>query len=458
LSGVLGEIHRQIVRFGYDVVFKRTRAHGLLQEYLGSERADAEKVGEIQRAGLRELVEHAYTTVPYYRRLFAELGLKPGDIDSVDDLQKLPLLERRQLQENLDDFISEAIAKSEVKYFDTSGSTGKPLVFAYDSDYWTRRTANLLRTEMMCGYKPGDRVVYIYGMDYNCPEHRSLISRAKDRLLHNVVWLDAFRLSRESMGDYARFIARFRPMMLIGFTSALTLVARGCKSLGVRYDSVRAIETVGELLTSGDRELLEDAFGGKVFDRYGAEELGVIAHECDQHTGLHVMSELNYVELVDGNGGRVPEGERGVVVVTNLANFAMPMIRYKLDDVATAVGGRCACGRSFPLIRMEGGRVSDIISTPSGKMAHGEYFTRVATVLGNILRFQAVQDARDHILLRVVPSGPFDAEAAREKLQKIFTEDLDPALRCDVEMCELSDLMAASGKYRYVISKVPAEF
>jgi phenylacetate-CoA ligase len=458
MSGLLAGLHRRILKLGYSAAFARTRTYRLLEEYLINEWLGAERLAEIQRLGLKRLIEHAYSTVPYYRRLFEELGLRPADIDSTDDLQKLPLLEKRQLQEDLDDFISEAVPRSRLKYYDTSGSTGKPLVFAYDSEYWVRRTANLLRTEMMCGYEPGDRLVYVYACDYDSPEHRSMRERLKDRIVYNRIWIDAFRLTREKLERYARVIACFKPKMVIGFTSGLVLVARAAESLGMRYRSVGAVETLGELLTSEDRVLLEKVFGCRVFDRYGAEEVGVLAHECAEHTGLHVMQELNYIELVDREGSRVPTGEEGVVVVTNLGNLAMPLIRYKLEDVARFVGEVCPCGRSFPLLRMVGGRVGGFITTPSGKMAHGEYFTRIMTNLKNVLRFQVFQDSPAHILVRIVPSGPLELAEVKRKLQEIIRKDLDPALECEVEFCELSDLAAGSGKFRYVVSEVPGRF
>ena len=208
------------------------------------------------------------------------------------------------------------------------------------------------------------------------------------------------------------------------------------------------------------RELIERVFGAPVFNRYGSREVGDMACECDQHRGLHVSTPTHYIEIVRDGGTAARPGEIGEVLVTLLTNFAMPLIRYRIGDLAAWSEEPCTCGRAWPLLKSVVGRVTDTFLTAKGTRIHGEYFTHLFYFRDWIRQFQVVQVGYDEILLKVVlKDGMLNLpESKKYEVQEIEQKTrlvMGPACRIDWQVTsEISP--TASGKRRYTISKVVA--
>jgi phenylacetate-CoA ligase len=201
-------------------------------------------------------------------------------------------------------------------------------------------------------------------------------------------------------------------------------------------------------MSDAERETVESVFGRVVFDRYGCEEVSVIASECPAHDGLHVAAEGVFVEVLDGD-----ETTPGRVVITDLVNRGMPFIRYEIGDLATTASGACACGRGLPRLGRVFGRTSDILYAPDGRRISGISILDTFVIhVDGVKQAQIVQDALDHITLRVVPSDAYSddtAEELRSTARRIFGNDM----RCSVERVPRIE-PTPRGKYQFSICRI----
>jgi phenylacetate-CoA ligase len=201
------------------------------------------------------------------------------------------------------------------------------------------------------------------------------------------------------------------------------------------------------MLLPGKREILEDTFRGKVFDRYGCREVSVIASECEYHSGLHVNADTLIVE-VDAAPG-LPAG-MGRVLVTDLLNRSMPLIRYEIGDLASLdTDMRCPCGRSLPLIGNIQGRTSDFLRLPSGRMIAGPSLALLAADMRDVRQVQFIQTADPaHVTLKVV-AGTGYSQRTEEELRRRMQPYLEKESSLTIVTAD-SIPSEPSGKYRFV--------
>lgn len=408
-----------------------------------------------QDKALADLLSHALSQVPFYRGKVP--GITPESVASSPRvaLASFPVLEKRDVRSHIDSLTCE-MARGTFENL-TGGSTGEPVRFRQDGVYLTNAIAATMLFYQWAGIPRGASQVKLWGAPRDLGTGNVARRRRVADWLFNRITLDAFDMSESSIRSYAEKIARSRPLCIEGYADALHQVAIRIEGLGIRMNPPSAIVSSAGTLSPQMREAIESAFGAKVFDRYGAREVGGIAAECDRHQGLHVFGETGVVEIVDGDGFPVSEGEEGEVLVTALHNFTMPMIRYRIGDRAVRGGDLCGCGRPYPLLERVAGRSESCIRKPGGGVVLPEFFIHVIGVEyndGSIERFQVVQESIDRITVVVVPSpGAGERALARES-------EMRARIRQMVGECEVSFVLADSikptptGKYLYVVSKL----
>lgn len=439
-------------------VFYATRAsrfparEAAFQSLMRSQWLSADALRDQQWRDLQALLAHAWANVPYYREVFDRLGARPEDIRGEADLARLPLLTKTIIQEQGDRLKARDLGAIPGVYRNhTGGSTGTPLSFWQDANYFAWGMAELDRNFRMTGYRPGWRQAFLWGSDYDSRAHVGFKGRLHDLIL-NLRWYNTFAIRASDVRRIADELVRFRPHLLVGYVSSLTMLATLIREQGLQAPRPRAIQTSAEVLTPDARTLLEDVFQSRCFDRYGCREVGNVAHECDAHDGLHLLVESSVVEFVpsaDDPGTRQ-------IVVTNVRNHAMPFIRYATGDTGTPLGGAapCACGRGLPRMRNLNGRVSDVIVAPGGRFIHGEFFTHLFYGAEGVRQFQVEQVTVPELVVRVAASSTDAFAAIRDKVQPLILEHGDPAFLVRWEQVDHIP-PAASGKYRFTLSRVP---
>jgi len=232
----------------------------------------------------------------------------------------------------------------------------------------------------------------------------------------------------------------------------LEALARFAESREINDLRFRAIRSSAETLRPHQRECIERVFCSPVYNFYGSREVNNLAAECPEHRRLHLISTWRYVEIVDRQGCRVPDGQPGLVAVTDLSNFAMPFVRYLNEDVARLSPEPCPCGRSSPVLEELLGRSSDLIRTREGEMIHGEFFTHLFYGRNDVRQFQIRQTAAGRLVVRYVPNAETAHEFMRDVQRKI-RERMGEGTGVDVFPCEQIPV-PPSGKHRFTICEL----
>lgn len=370
--------------------------------------ATAEQVRELQRQRLAELLLHAKQNVPLYRERFQDASFQHSGDVTLDTLRSLPTLTREDLQ-NHSEYLRAFGWKSDRLIRNSSGgSSGTPVMVWQDQAYRDELLASAWISDSMQGWRFGDRVAMLWGS----PKDLKLVRSIKSRLLtraRRVRFYDAFAMGPDRMEQFHRELQGYRPHVLIGYASALALFARHLLDAGYRPKyPLASIISSAECLSERKRRLIETCFQVPVFNRYGSREVGCIASECSERNGLHLHPLDNVVEVVDPTTKEPLVGRPGKVLITALTNFAMPLIRYELGDIAVLSERQCGCGFPGQLLETVVGRTSDFIQAPTGRQIHGEYFTHAFYGLNTVRQFQFVQKSKTDYLLRLVITPEFD--------------------------------------------------
>ena len=372
--------------------------------------ADADRVRRYQEQQLRRLVRHAYARVPFYRRWFDAAGVRPDEIITLDDLARLPVLTKAVLRETpVTERLDVQTTPEDCYLTETSGSTGQPTVILKDAHaiFSVAGWGSPMMVSRWLGRR-GWRMMTLLQRDQGTIE-AAMVS-ALPRILLRVAEADALADPSVQIAQ----INAFHPDLLISYPSTLRNLALYARDRAVTVYQPASIIWTAEVLDPPTQALVRETFArSELFTAYGSTEAGLTALECAHHRGAHVISTRAIVELL-ADGKPVPPGEPGEVVVTDLTNFASPVIRYSgLGDVARWSAARCPCGRALPLLEIIEGRRVDSFVLPTGKIVHPYTLTWAMKDVPGILQYQLVQDEPDRVrvlLARIDTDGQKAAE------------------------------------------------
>lgn len=406
----------------------------------------AEEVKAYQEKRLHVLIKHAYEHIPYYRRVMQFRGLRPRDIRGLEDLAKLPVLNKETLRREWKALIADGTDPTAVSVRQTGGTTGEPLKVARDCSNGVYENAAFRRGLALSGHRQGESLVKLFGGTLGlAPIRRLDVLKAR---LAGEVFLAAFELRRENVHEYLSSIRCSGARFLRGYTSAITLLAKLMKETDERLQ-LQAIFPTAETLYDHQRDLIKERLGD-VFEYYGCGELNSIAFECSAHQGLHISQEHALLEILR-DGEAVPEGEMGAVTMTTLQNYTMPLIRYQNSDVAILTSEPCPCGRSLTRIARIMGRMNDLLRTTDGELVSGAFIPHLFRTTTGIEQVQVIQETRERIVVKVV-RGPEFAEAEIDGVVKTIRRYLGD-VAVDIEYVS-SIPTTGAGKLRSVISRV----
>jgi phenylacetate-CoA ligase len=377
-----------------------------LREFERTQWLPADELRRLQLARLRALLIHAYNRCPFYRQRLDQAGLAPHDVNRLEDLRVLPPLEKREIQENRERMVARDWPRADLLANQTGGSTGAPVPFFLSGDRKCSRAAATTRHNRWAGWEIGDKVAVIWGASRDRPL-TGWRSRLRDALLRRPLWLDTARLTPEGMQEFHAALLRYRPRIIQAYARSAVLFARYLRARGLQPHRPHSLVTSAEVLEADDRRLLEETFGCPVFNRYGCREVSVVASECPAHTGLHTMAEGLFIEI-EGRHGPAAPGEIGRILVTDLLNYAMPLVRYRIGDLGAWAEGNCPCGRGLPRLRNVAGRVTDFLVAQDGSLVSGVYLaTYVVAQRPSLGQVQIIQDRAGAVRYRLKPGRDF---------------------------------------------------
>jgi phenylacetate-CoA ligase len=413
---------------------------------------------ELQDEKLRRLVRHAYRSVPYYRVQMQQAKLHPEDIRGQADLHKLPFLSKADVRKHLHfDILQEGVSHADILKVTTSGSTGEPFVCYADRAQLEFRWAATLRSQEWTGYRFGDPTFRLWHQTIGMSKSQIAKERT-DAWFCNRSFFPVFELSEKALANAVEVIEARRPTLIDGYAEAFNVLAQYLEARGGLNFSPKALMSSAQSMPPSSRAIIEKAFGCKVFDKYGSREFSGLAYESSAHNGHLVVAEGYIIELlVDGRPAE--PGEVGEVVVTDLNNFCMPFIRYRIGDLAVALDNSepSACGRGLPRIGEIQGRVQSIVLGMDGRFVPGSFFPHVLKDYDYaIKRFQIVQEEVGAIKFHVVKGSRY-SDATLAEIKQLFYQYLGDGLRIEV-VFEDNIALVRTGKHLASVSKLAVDF
>ncbi len=409
----------------------------------------AERLREHVAAALADMVRHAAAHVPHYRELFSREGLDPASIRAPEDLARLPLLTKLDLQAHPEAFLDERIPLRRFARLGTSGTTGAPLqLYRTDEAAQTSFAFFEARCRRPAGMEFGRLPFIMMGGQLVAPATRTRPPFWAYNHAWKQLYLSSYHLSDRNLPHYVRELRRRPYHAILGYPSSLHALARFMIDAGETPLALRCAITSSETLFDHQRQDIERAFGCRVFDQYGAGELCVFAAECG-HGAMHLSPDYGLVEVLDEAGRPAPRGQVGELVCTSLINFGQVFIRYRIGDRGALTDRRCPCGSALPIIERLEGRVDEVLTTPDGRRIGR--LDPVFKGVAHVRECQIVQEAPDRFTVRVVPGAGYHDEDGAKIRQNLA--DRIGAARITVECVERIE-RTASGKFPAVISRV----
>ena len=413
-----------------------------------------EKLRKYQFKQINTLLQHCVQHRPYYQEVLGN-GIT---LDGVSEEQwlNIPILTRDRLQQAGERLRTKVLPpdQGKVARHRTSGSTGKPvetLSTEITSFFWNVFT---LREHLWHQHDLSGKLAVIrFTQDERAKPPQGIRSMGWGRATTGVfetgssVMLSIFT----PIAEQVAWLQREEPQYILTHPSVLTELALYCQREGVRLPSLHAVETISEALPEGLRELCHEVWGVKLVDMYSTIELGYLALQCPEHDHYHVQSEGVLLEVLDDDGKPCAPGEIGRVIVTDLHNYAFPLIRYEVGDYAE-VGEPCDCGRGLPVLKHIKGRYRNILTTPDGERRYPQLGIQDLHEIAPVQQFQAIQHTIIDIEIKLVLSRPLQLEEI-EKLTARFHHMLGSDYDFDIQQVE-SLQRSASGKYEEFISKL----
>lgn len=423
------------VIFPLSLRLTRSRCYDVYQDMLKLERQHCDDIAALQLERARNLLEHAYNNVPFYREAMDKQGFAPAALTSIEQLAALPELSKAKIQRNFPDRITaQNLASDDWKYVSTRGTSDRLITI---QDFGKRD--NVRATELRAAHLSGDYRVgkvwaeippdvcsivcgdegepdeSVFGYAWEILKQRQF---RQDRSISNLRGLIERRwlyrrhvyppfgtagtnLDEEKLSSYVAWIRADRPFLLKALPTYLYKIAQYVKQQQMEPLPVDCVKPMGATVSPVMRQKISAAFSGEYREDYGSSEFGNIACDCEVGDGLHVFSDSYVVEVVDDNGPLAP-GQVGRLLITDLSNYAQPMIRYQIGDLGSISLEPCGCGRTSPRLTVKG-RVEDALKT-----ADNNYFTSDDAMdyfyaIDGVDQFQLVERQPKQLELVVVP-------------------------------------------------------
>lgn len=437
----------------YGFMWKRRRFGGIFKSELSNamerEKFTKKEWEQYKQSRFSEIVNHAFTTIPFYINKKTELGLTNDLITniSVSDISKLPFLEKDDLRKfGTSDLLCKQLPGNG-EYFSSSGSTGTPTKIFYSAkmhQQWNaifmarvRQWAGI-NQHMARGMIGGRRVVT--NANAAPPYYRY-------NIFEKQVYFSAYHLSPASISDYVQGMKKFKIEYMTGYAVSIYLLALYIKQQKINAPDLKAVITSSEKLTHEMRRVMMEVFNCKVYDGWSGVEACALVSECE-YGSLHISEDAGLLEILDENGKEVLAGETGEVVCTGFLNYHQPFIRYKIGDrMKKSEIQSCECGRHMPVIDEIEGRSEDVVTGPDGRQMvrfHGIFID-----IGKIERAQVIQHALSEIELLIQTAEKLTLAEIKMLKQRLISQ-LGEVNIVITEVLKIPQ--TPNGKYKAVIS------
>ena len=409
-----------------------------------------DKLRKYQEDQVKKFIAFAVSNVPYYQKLFSQHNLSINDIKSIEDVALLPILDKETFRQYSQQMVAGPFRekKSLIVEVHTSGTTGKGLHLIVSKEAWQREYAFRYLHLSWAGIYPGMRMAIIAGHPVINPHQFKPPFWTID-YYNNTIYFSSQHFFKKTLPMYIKRLKSFSPELIRGYPSSVHILAEATMEMGEKDIRPKAVFMNSETLLDYQRRDIEQAFSCKVYNWYGNAEQVANIVECEKGK-LHVKSEHSLVEFLKQDGSPAKQGELGEMICTSFGNYAMPLIRYRIGDLAELSHHPCDCGRGGQIVERIIGRVEDIIVTPTGR--HVGRLDHLFKDMINVKEAQIIQDKLDSITIRIVKRPGFG-----NKDMRILQEEVRVRLGNDIDInYEFVEELArdSSGKLRFVVCNI----
>ncbi len=395
---------------------------------------------------LSGLLNHCFSNVPYYKTLLSSLGLKRSDFNCLEDISKLPILNKNKVLDQNESFKAKLFEKYRPSKRNTTGTTGTPLQVYWDLD------TNVM--ELLCHWRHYSWFGYKLGMPFL--DIRSYSQHLSGHFRWN--WkcqsleISSSHLNESNIKAYAKLFKRYRIRFWRGHPHAIDQLCRYLDNAKIYDVKPKYIVTVGEALLEYQRHFIESWTGVFIGDNYGLTEHNALICQCPEG-GYHIATEYGLVEIIKEDGTPANFGEEGRIIATGLHNKAFPLIRYDTGDYAILSNQTCSCGRTLPLIEALTGRIDDHVMDVNGRWVSSLY--RSFKFVKGIRCSQIVQKEFGAIDVYIVPAKDYN-----EHIKTLLLAGLHKELgeRMNIQIYTVRELPFQSlKKFKFVINRLQQE-
>lgn len=413
----------------------------------------------IQWKRLKLLIAYAYENVGLYRELWNQAGVHPKDIHDGNDLLKLPVVDKQTfIDRPIEKKIARGKKKEDLICVQTSGTTGKPLQVFVDPDGYNEQYANLLYGYYLTGWRLGKKVITVRNFshgDYAGKYCATGLSSEPFPLVRKLVYLlfhrkkllpplmNGMKLDERLLEQTLSEVNRVSPFLLEGNGYFWYCFSQFIRDKGKQIKPLGAIEIDEVILSALQKERMAQTLNCKVYDVYGSHELGVVSHGCSEGIANHILSLSYFMEFLDLNNQKeAKEGEVSRVIVTDMTNRVMPLIRYDTGDLAVKINKPCPCGRSYPLMNSIEGRGINAI-TINGRKYTERFFQDIIYSFDAVTGFQINRGQAGNIKVSLI--------TGQTGLPEKVAQALHRAVGRHIEVSAVPDIpLESSGKARWV--------
>lgn len=396
----------------------------------------AEDLAAIVQRRLDVMLEDACRHVPYYRNLELQ----------APELSEFPLLDRQEVANNAESFVSDRFDSKKLLTLYTGGSSASPLKVYISKSVRQKTYAFWQSFYDGMNFRIGDRKASFVGRKIQEPGNDKP-PFWRYNLIDRQLILSSYHMSTQNLGHYVRKLNEFKPKIIEGYPLSIYRLAEYIESHNEKLTfQLSGVSTSSENFSAAHRTVIEKAFNCRVFDQYGSAESVVFASECE-HGSMHIEPEYGIVEVLTDAGEVQPQGE-GELIVTTLLNDAMPLVRYRIGDLGEIVRESCPCGRHTKILRQLQGKVGSFI-------ANGDKRVPTAAIaiafeyLEGIKNAQIVQNHPDRVCVKLAKRPDFNPGSEQFMVWEL-RKMLGESLHIDVEYVD--DIPPESnGKYKMVV-------
>ena len=365
------------------------------------------RIREMQEKKLKILIRKTYGQSSIYSKKMKQANVRPIDIQSLDDIPLLPITKKNDYLQDEDSEKKCISGKYICKK--TSGSTGEPLSIVFNKSKWDLSQVYLARALFAAGARLTDKISFFW---YEIPKDKGFFQKLGIFKKQDILYTEDENVQLQKLIQYL-------PDIICSLPSVLSVLADLIKKKGITEIRPRIILCFGELLTESTKKNIQEAFNARIYNQYASTEFNWIAFECEKGS-MHINAESFLIESQKNDNK---------LLITDLDNTVMPIIRYQIGDIGKLSHKKCDCGRNLPILEHLEGRLDDFLYLPNKRVISPRTIGGAFEEFSNIVKYKVLQKREDLIEVYIIPKNNLDIFQIKKRIGDIVGNDVSVIIK-----------------------------